>query len=448
MKKNMMKKTLVLLAVLPAFLLLGACAKIDNMFNSSDNQPPLPGKRISLLQLQQQLVPNPALQQTPLSLPQAWTNAYWPQAGGYPSHVMGQLTLGPDLKQAWKSSIGKGGGSRDPLITQPVVGDGLVYTLDTRGKLSAFDIATGDKKWRVKTIPKGAEEEGGVGGGIAYDSGKLYVTNGYRTLGCFDAKTGAELWRTTLQTPSQSAPTVVNNSVYVITIDNRLLVFSAIDGTGAWSYTGVPQTTGLLNSVSPAADPSEIILPQSSGEILGLNAATGQVLWQDNISAVNSNGLLAPIDNISQPVINSGAVYATSYSGHMVAFSEATGQRLWQNDIGSAAMPWIADNNMFVITTGQKLVALSLENGGVRWVTQLPEHKKDDRNKTIVWAGPVLAGGRLLAVSSDGHLVEVDPQSGNIIRSMELPGNVFVPPVVADNTLLVLTQGGDLAAYR
>ncbi len=448
MKKNMLKKTLVLLAVLPAFLLLGACAKIDNMFSSSDNQPPLPGKRISLLQLQQQLVPNPALQQTPIILPQAWTNAYWPQSGGYPSHVMGQLTLGSDLKQAWKSSIGKGGDSRDPLITQPVVGDGMVYTLDANGKLAAFDIASGDKKWRVKTIPKGAEEEGGGDGGIAYDSDKLYVTNGYRTLACFDAKTGAELWRTSLQTPSQSAPTVVNGNVYVITIDNRLLVFSATDGTGVWSYTGVPQTTGLLNSVSPAADESEIVLPQSSGEILGLNAANGQVLWQDNISAVNNNGLLAPIDNISQPVINYGTVYATSYSGHMVAFGEASGQRLWQNDIGSAAMPWIAGDNMFVITTGQQLVALSLDGGGVRWVTQLPEHKKGDRNETIVWTGPVLAGGRLLAAGSDGHLVEVDPQSGSITRSMELPGKVFVPPVVADNTLFILTQNGDLAAYR
>ena len=226
-----MKKKFILLAVLPAFLLLGGCARFDAMFSSGDNQPPLKGTRISLLQLQQQLEPSPALQQTPISLPAAWTNAFWPQAGGYPNHVMGQPTLGPNLKQAWESSIGDGGDSRDPLISQPVVANGMVFTLDTDGRLSAFDIKNGDKKWRVSTIPKGSDESGGVGGGIAYDGGRLYVTNGYRNLGCFDAATGAEVWRTTLQTPSQSAPTVAGGNVYVITIDNRLLVFSAADGT-------------------------------------------------------------------------------------------------------------------------------------------------------------------------------------------------------------------------
>ncbi|MBU6474350.1 MAG: PQQ-binding-like beta-propeller repeat protein [Alphaproteobacteria bacterium] len=448
MKKTPLKRKLILLAVLPAFLLLGACAKIEGMFSSDDDLPPLKGTRISLLQLQQQLEPSPALQQTPLVLPAPWANMFWPQVGGYPNHVMGQPTLGGNLKEAWKSSIGDGGNSRDPLITQPVVGGGMVFTLDTEGTLAAFDIAGGAKKWHKSSLPKGSEETGGVGGGIAYDGGKLYVTNGYGQLACFDAATGATLWRTALQTPSQSAPTVVNGSVYVVTIDNRLLVFSAADGTATWSYTGVPQTTSLLASISPAADDTAIILPQSSGEILGLNATNGQVLWQDNISAVNSNGLLAPIDDISQPVINQGVVYAASYSGHMVAFNETTGQRLWQNDIGSANMPWVAGDNMFVITTGQKLVALALADGGIRWVTQLPEYQGDDKNKTVVWAGPVLAGGRLLAASSDGHLVEVDPQSGKITRNTELPGKVLVPPVVADNTLLVLTDGGALVAYR
>ena len=172
------------------------------------------------------------------------------------------------------------------------------------------------------------------------------------------------------------------------------------------------------------------------------------MLWQDNISSVNNSGLLAPIDDISQPVINQGVVYATSYSGHMVAFNETTGQRLWQNDIGSAGMPWIAGDNMFVITTGQKLVALSLDDGGIRWVTQLPEYHGNDKNKTVVWTGPLLAGGRLLAASSDGRLIEVDPQSGKITRNSELPGKVLVSPIVADNTLFVLTDGGELAAYR
>src|SRR4051812_44289155 len=108
---------------LSSFLLLAAfatiaaaCSKFDDMFSSSDHQPPLKGTRISVLQLQAQLVPNPELQQTPIALPAAWMNMFWPQAGGYPNHVMGQLSLGKDLKKAWSSSVGSSGSRRDPLI--------------------------------------------------------------------------------------------------------------------------------------------------------------------------------------------------------------------------------------------------------------------------------------------------------------------------------------------
>jgi outer membrane protein assembly factor BamB len=443
-----MKNKLSLFILLPALLLLGACSTFDKMF-TDDDKPPLKGERISILQLQTQLVPNPAVQQTPVVLPDVWTNAFWPQAGGYPNHVMGQLALGKDLKKAWSVSIGSGGDRRDPLITQPVVADGLVFTLDTDGDITAFSVTDGAKKWRVSSIAKGEKAGGGIGGGIAYAGGKLYVTNGYKQLACFDSATGNILWRTALPAPSQSAPTVADDKIFLITLDDRLMVFSMTDGTALWNYTGVTETTGLLGSVSPAVDASAVILPQASGEIFGLHVENGQVIWEDNLSAISHTGTLSSIADIrGQPVIDQGQVYAASYSGKMVALDEVSGQRVWQKDIGSAEMPWSAGANVFMITTEQQLVALTRQSGDIRWVTQLLRHKGDDKDKPIVWTGPILAGGRLIAVSSGGQLIEANPQDGKIIKTTELSSPVFIPPLVAANTLFILTLKGDLIAYR
>ena len=191
------------------------------------------------------------------------------------------------------------------------------------------------------------------------------------------------------------------------------------------------------------------MLPQASGEIFGLHVENGQVIWDDNLSAIGHTGTLSSIADIrGQPVIDKGLVYASSYSGKMVALDEVSGQRVWQKDIGSAEMPWAAGDNVFVITTEQQLVGLTRQNGDVRWVTQLERHEKDDKDKPIVWTGPVLAGGRLIAASSDGHLIEVNPQDGKIIKTTELSSPVFIPPIVAANTLFILTLKGDLIAYR
>ena len=444
-----MKNKLLLFIILPAILLLGGCEKLDSMFTSSDDKPPLKGERISILQLQSELVAKPELQQTPLILPEAWTNMFWPQAGGYPNHVMGQLTLGKDLKKAWSASVGDGGDRRSPLITQPVVADGMVFTLDTEGQVTAFNITDGNKKWRSSSILKGEKDTGGIGGGIAYAGGKLYVTNGYKQLACFDSANGKIIWRAALPSPARSAPTVMDEKVYLITLDNRLMAFSMNDGTALWNYTGVTQTTNLLGSVSPAVDASAVILPQSSGEIFSLHVENGQVVWQDNLSAISHTGTLSSIADIrGQPVIDRGLVYAVSYSGRMVALDEVTGQRVWQRDIGSAEMPWAAADNIFLITTEQQLISLTRQTGDIRWVTPLPRYKGDDKEKPVVWTGPILAGGRLIAAGSGGELIEANPLDGKILKKTDLPGAVFIPPLVAANTLFILTQKGDLVAYR
>lgn len=441
-----MKKTLSSL-LLPVLLLTAGCSKFENVFTTGD--PPLTGERISILQLQKELTPAPEAQQTPITLPDAWTNKFWPQAGGYPNHVLGQVTLGENLKEVWTSDIGAGGDRRDPLISPPIVADGLVFTLDTDGEIAAFDLAKGDRKWRVSSIMKDEENTGGLGGGVAYASGKLYVTNGYKQLECFNAATGALLWRVPLPAPARATPTVTDDKIYLITLDNRLMVFQASDGTAVWNYAGIAETTNILGSVSPAVDASIVVLPQSSGEIFGLRAENGQMVWQDNLSTVSHTTTLSSISDIrGQPVIDQNLVFASSYSGRMVALDAVSGQRVWQKDIGSAEMPWVAGDTVYVVSTEQQLIALARQTGDIRWVTQLPRYDGDSKDKPIVWTGPVLAGGRLLLASNHEELVEVSPLDGKILKTTELPGSVTIAPIVADNTLLILTGSGKLAAYR
>jgi outer membrane protein assembly factor BamB len=182
---------------------------------------------------------------------------------------------------------------------------------------------------------------------------------------------------------------------------------------------------------------------------MGLRTENGQVVWQDNLSAVRRAGAISVIADIrGQPVIDQGLVYAVSYSGRMVAIDAVSGQRVWQREIGSAETPWAADGTVFVLTTEQQLLALSRLNGDIRWINPLPRFKGSDKDKTIIWTGPVLAGGRLILANSDGQMVEIDPQTGKTLKQSELAGDVMVAPVVAGNTLLILTESGKLVAYR
>ena len=62
--------------------------------------------------------------------------------------------------------------------------------------------------------------------------------------------------------------------------------------------------------------------------------------------------------------------------------------------------------------------------------------------------GPVLAGGRLIVTSSDGVIRQFDPASGALLGQIELPGGAASGPVVAGETLYVLSKNGQLHAFR
>ena len=85
----------------------------------------------------------------------------------------------------------------------------------------------------------------------------------------------------------------------------------------------------------------------------------------------------------------------------------------------------------------------------MRWTTLLPAFAKPERKESrIIWGGPVLAGGRLILTNSLGQAVFFSPFSGERLGELNLSGPATVSPVVAGQTLYILSDDATLTAYR
>ncbi|MCB9987802.1 MAG: PQQ-binding-like beta-propeller repeat protein [Rhodospirillales bacterium] len=427
-----------------------ACSTIGGWFEEEDKAP-LPGERISVLELQKNLEPdNAVLEAQGFSAPQAWRNEYWPQAGGYPNHSMQHLALNTGtLKRAWSADIGQGASEALPLTAQPVIVDGRVYTIDTDSGLSAFNIENGKRLWTID-ISNPDEDDPVIGGGMAYSRGKLFVTNGYNEVLALDPSDGSLIWRVTIPSAARAAPTVMGERVFVTTLDNRLLSLNAADGTVLWEYAGLNETAGLVGAASPAASRDIVVPVFSSGEIFALQVENGAIAWGDNLSSFRRSSGLAGLSDIrGLPVIDKNIVIAISFGGQITAIDERTGSRIWQRDIGGSETPWVAGNQVFVISSDNEMVALGRDDGTILWVSPLPRYKKpESKSGPVFWTGPVLAGGRLIAAGTNGDIVEVSPESGEIIQHWKAGSSFSIPPVVATDVLYLLDDNGTLMAYR
>jgi len=417
----------------------------------SSSKPPLEGERISILELQRNIEPDSdALSAQGFVAPSAWRNELWPQAGGYPSHSMQHLALNEgELQRVWSASIGSGSSAKLPLIAQPIVVDDRVFTIDSRAQLSAFNAETGARLWQ-SSVKKPEERDPVIGGGLAFSRGVLYVTNGYSELVAVHPGTGKVLWRADLPAPARAAPTVMDERIFVTTLDNRLVTLSTDDGSFLWEYAGISESAGLVGAASPATS-REIVVPAfSSGELYALRVENGAVAWSENLAAFRRIGGMAGISDIrGLPVIDKGLVIAISFGGRLVAINERTGERVWQREIGGAETPWVAGNHLFVLSSENALVALGRDNGVIRWVTQLQRYEDEDRRRgPLFWTGPVFAGGRLIVTGSGGRVLEVSPDNGNVMRQWSTGRTVRISPVVAGGTLYLLAEDGTLMAYR
>ncbi|MBP2298656.1 outer membrane protein assembly factor BamB family protein [Azospirillum picis] len=429
-------------------LLLGGCDTVGDWFGKTP-EPPLPGNRVSILQRERKVEPDPQLASVSVVVPEQAANAAWAQPGGTPEHAMGNLALSANPAEAWRTDVGAGSSSSRALLATPVIADGRIYAMDADSHVSAFNERNGQSLWRVDTRPE-QERGSATGGGVAYADGRVYAATGFAEVLALEAGSGKVLWRKRIAGPVRGAPTVSGGRVMVVTLDNQLVALSVDDGAVQWSHQGILETAGLLGAASPAATSTLVVAPYSSGELYGLRPENGRVGWQESLAAVRRTGALSNLADIrGLPVIDRGVVYAIGHSGRMVAIDERIGSRIWETEIGGVQTPWAAGDFLFVVTNDQELVAVARQTGRIRWVSQLDRFKDpEDKKGPIVWSGPVLAGSRLWVASSDGKLLGLSPADGRVEVTRSLPTSSYLPPVAANNTLYVLCDNGTLVAFR
>ncbi len=483
MMNNFSKVTFSLLAA----LMLGGCSTLGGVGDAIGSINPFSKSeaseinedgdtdRISILELDETLQVTGEITPDQVQLPPAYVNTDWPQVGGNPSHVVQHTAASGNLDKIWSKDVGKGSARKGRVVAPPVIANGQIFTMDGNNRITSFSEQNGDRIWEYKVkvqqrertrqgktgivdrirdplsfADKGGRDKESVGGGVAYADGKLFVTSGLGVVAALDPLSGEEIWKRETRVPMHSAPTSKGGRVFAVSDDNELFAFNANSGEVLWTYQGIVESARMLTAPSPAVIDETVIAPFASGELVALRVQNGGVLWQDALSSAGQLTPLASLNDIaSGPVIADGYVIATAQSGVISAFDLRTGQRIWTQPSGSIGFPLIAGDFVYTATTEGQVVCFSKLDGKVVWIQQLQAYKNEKkRKKKIAWSGPVLAGDRLIVMSSHGQAVVINPYDGSVINDFKVGGDVFVPPVIANETIYVLTDSAKLIALR
>lgn len=438
---------------------LPSLPKMSDLNPFKEVVPPLPGKRIAVLPAQEKNVGELAEAGAPIAIPPPRLNEAWAQPGGEANNSPGNLALsGNNLTQAWSVSAGKGTSKVGRVTAPPIIYDGRVFALDSDGVVSAFSLSGGSSLWRASLAPTTdktgpgfsaitanimnltADDGGGYGGGIAADGGRVFAASGFGAVIALDPATGNRVWEKNISAPVRAAPTAAQDRLFVLSVEGKLYCLSAIDGTELWVVRGLPQQASLGLNASPAVEGDVVVVPYSTGDLVALRLTDGSGLWSESLSRSRTTSQLASMSDAARPVIDNGTVFAVGHGGRMVATVAKTGERLWSLTIPGTQPPYVAGDSVFVVDTSGQLMAINRRDGRTQWTIKLPGSN--------TWAGPVLANGILWLASKEGQLAGVDAATGRVTGQMSVGGAVFIPPVVAQGKMFVLTDDARLIAFN
>ena len=439
-----MRLTAALLAALP----LAGCG----VLGGGDGGPKTPtvGNRVSILSNDASVKLDPTIAGQAVLIPDAQANADWPQSGGNASKSMGHVALGTSRTQIWSASIA-GNSNKVRLASAPVVSGGRLFAVGTDAAVNAFAVETGASLWRVGIGSEGRDFAASLfGGGVAVEGGFAYATSGVGDVAALNVETGAVLWKVKPAGPLRGAPTVAFGSVYVMTQDNQIVALSAADGAVQWQASASLQAGSVFGAGSPAAGQGSIVAGYSSGEVQAYRYENGRDLWDDALARTSMALSVATLTDVdADPVIDRGRVFALGQGGRMASYELLTGQRTWEISIAGISTPWVAGEWIYAVTDDSKLLCIARATGKVRWISQLSRFRNEEKKKDpIRWTGPVLAGGRLILVNTEGELAEVLPEDGSIAATQELKTPLSQPPIVAGGVLYLLADDGRITAWR
>jgi len=197
------------------------------------------------------------------------------------------------------------------------------------------------------------------------------------------------------------------NTLYVNTLDGRILALNITNGAQKWVWTVPAAQTGR-------SQPGNLT---SIGSTF-LNCSRGGA------------GQSRPGYFYGAPALANGTIYIGYFKGVAYAINASTGKKVWEHDIKSniASGLTIATNTLFIGSSNGNLTALDAGNGSVKWAFS---------TEGEVWSTPSVVDGVVYLGSLDHNLYALNAADGSKRWSFTSGGVIASTPLVVGDVVYV-----------
>jgi serine/threonine protein kinase/outer membrane protein assembly factor BamB len=227
----------------------------------------------------------------------------------------------------------------------------------TTGGVSALSTKTGGLLWNAEFGPVSD-----VTGGLAVADGTVYATSSNGEISAYDAASGVKRWRISGKKLIFGGPPLVADGViYACGTADSDIKTTALYAVRAATHGQLWQQPMGVSQFPPGMTIAGDVIfaaftrssqPSSPGDLNAMNAATGKPLWKVKVAS----------GAYPAPVVAGGVVYSGSNNGVLTAWQADTGNKLWSfsADDGMGTAIEMAGGNLY-FGAGKRIYAVSAQ---------------------------------------------------------------------------------------
>jgi outer membrane protein assembly factor BamB len=300
------------------------------------------------------------------------------------------------------------------------------------GTVLALDAGSGREVWRAQvgeTLAAGVGSQGALAA-VVTRSNQVVAVEG-----------GRELWRQKIAAQVYTAPLVAGGRVFVLAADRSVTAFDGRSGQRLWSVQrpGEPLVLRQSGVLLPVGD---TLVAGLSGRLVGMNPVNGASRWEVSLASPRGTNDVERLVDLVGPVSRQGSVVcARAFQATVGCVDAARGSLLWTRPAHGADGLHGDDRLLFGTELDDKVIAWRRADGERAWVSE----RLQFRGLTAS-----LALGRSVVMGDSTGLVHLlSREDGSPLNRLSTDGSAIVAaPVVAGDTLVVVTQAGGVFGFR
>jgi len=349
----------------------------------------------------------------------------------------GELTYEGVLEKIGKYNFSKFN-DFDFISPSPLFYNNNLVFYDNKGEITLYD-ENQKTLWKNNFYNK-SEKKIRPRLNFALKNNILIVTDDVAKYYAINIDTGELLWTKTNIVPFNSNIKIKNDVFYVVDYKNILRSISIKDGSEIWNLKTEESLTKSNTQISIALDDKNIYFNNSIGDITAVDIKSGQLVWQLPTQNNDISQNAFQLSN-SELVINENTIFFSNNKNEFYSIDSATGLINWKTEISSDLKPVVIGKLIITISEKGYLYIIDKKSGNIIRINDLYKNYKDKKRNQIKPTGFIVALNKIYLTNSDGKLIIVNSNEGNILNVVKVSGSKILQPFINENNLFLISNG-------